>query len=85
MCAHALSFLVPGSIPSISEGDDLATVLLDALKREGEALQPGDIVVAAQTVVSKAEKKTVDLSTVSSSGAAKALAGKLARMPVCWK
>lgn len=83
MTIRALSFLVPDSIPSIVAGDDLVAVVLDALGREGEALKPGDIVVMAQKIVSKAEGKTVDLANVTPSDKALALAettGKDARL-----
>jgi coenzyme F420-0:L-glutamate ligase/coenzyme F420-1:gamma-L-glutamate ligase len=41
-------------IPELGEGDDLATLLGDALERAG-GLVAGDVVVVAQKVVSKAE------------------------------
>lgn len=76
MSIRTLSFIVPNSIPKIANGDDLTAVVLDALKREGEALQPGDIVVVAQKIVSKADGKTVDLGAVVPSDDAHALAEK---------
>lgn len=83
MSLCALSLLVPRSIPRIAPGCDLAATILGALAREGGALQPGDIVVIAQKVVSKAEGRMVDLATVTPSEEARGLAattGKDARL-----
>ena len=41
-------------IDEIHAGDDLAVVLLEAVQAMGEVLQPGDVVVVASKVVSKA-------------------------------
>ena len=41
-------------IPEVGEGDDLGTLLADAIERAG-GLEPGDVVVVAQKVVSKSE------------------------------
>lgn len=81
MSINALSFLVPATIPEIAEGDDLAAVIQAALKSEDAALQPGDIVVLAQKIVSKAEGRTVDLSSVTPSTEAEELAAKTGKDP----
>jgi coenzyme F420-0:L-glutamate ligase/coenzyme F420-1:gamma-L-glutamate ligase len=49
---------VPG-VPEIREGDDLASILTDALRAAGIVLRDGDIVVVTQKVVSKAEGRVV--------------------------
>jgi len=54
---------LPG-IPSVQPGDDLAGLLLDALKEAGITLHNGDVLVIAQKIVSKAEGRQVDLSTI---------------------
>jgi coenzyme F420-0:L-glutamate ligase/coenzyme F420-1:gamma-L-glutamate ligase len=56
-------FAVPG-IPLIHRGDDLVQVLLAALSTAGQQLQDGDVLVIAQKLVSKAEGRTVALSSV---------------------
>ncbi|HEV3479330.1 MAG TPA: coenzyme F420-0:L-glutamate ligase [Gaiellaceae bacterium] len=56
-------------IPEVHEGDDLAALLRDAAD-----LQPGDVLVVAQKVVSKAEGRVVRLSDVEPSDEAKELA-----------
>jgi len=51
-------FAVEG-IPRVEPGSDLAALLLDALRAQGESLVDGDIVVICQKVVSKSEGRTV--------------------------
>jgi coenzyme F420-0:L-glutamate ligase / coenzyme F420-1:gamma-L-glutamate ligase len=54
-------------IPLIREGDDLAQIVLHALQKSDECLQPRDVLVVAQKVVSKAEGRSVDLRSVTPS------------------
>lgn len=56
-------FAVAG-LPSIRPGDDLAALIVERLEAMGEALQPGDILVIAQKIVSKAEGRLVRLADV---------------------
>ena len=56
-------FTVAG-LPSIRPGDDLAARIVDRLAAMGESLQPGDILVIAQKIVSKAEGRLVRLADV---------------------
>ncbi len=53
-------------LPEVSEGDDLASLIGDALLATSGALpfEPGDVLVVTQKVVSKAEGAVVDLRTV---------------------
>lgn len=53
-------------VPAVSPGDDLATLLFDAAKRQDLALQDGALVVC-QKVVSKAEGRVVALADVQPS------------------
>ena len=78
-----LVITAPTGIGLIAEGDDLCAIVLDALAREGEALEAGDVVVLAQKIVSKAEGRLVDLASVTPSARANSLAaetGKEARL-----
>ncbi|HWF85370.1 MAG TPA: coenzyme F420-0:L-glutamate ligase [Vicinamibacterales bacterium] len=59
-------FTVPG-LPEVSQGDELGSVIENALERAGLALENGDVVVVAQKVVSKAEGAIVNLATVTPS------------------
>lgn len=60
--------------PTVRPGDDLATVITTALSDTGTRLQDGDVVVIASKVVSIAEKRYVDLATVTVSPKARDLA-----------
>jgi coenzyme F420-0:L-glutamate ligase/coenzyme F420-1:gamma-L-glutamate ligase len=70
------------NFPLIYPGDDLAALIVDGLVSQGETLQPGDILVLAQKIVSKSEGRLVRLDDVTPSAQARELAdvvGKDAR------
>jgi len=64
---------LPG-IPEVEPGAALAGLLLAAVDRAGKALEPGDVLVVAQKVVSKAEGRMVRLGEVTPSRRAQELA-----------
>lgn len=81
MQAKKLSlFTVPG-IPLINRGDDLVALIGTALTGAGLKLADGDIVVIAQKLVSKAEGRTVALSSVKPSAEAIQLAAATDKEP----
>jgi coenzyme F420-0:L-glutamate ligase/coenzyme F420-1:gamma-L-glutamate ligase len=51
--------------PHVAAGDDLAAMTADALGRGGLQLHTDDVLVFAQKVVSKAEGRQIDLTTVT--------------------
>ena len=57
---------IPG-IPQIQPGDDLPSLLLDAIDRAKVGLKSDDILVVCQKVVSKAEGAVIDLKTIDPS------------------
>ena len=59
-------FAIP-ELPEVHRGDDLASVIADAVVRARLALEDGDVVVVAQKIVSKAEGAIVDLAGVTPS------------------
>jgi len=61
-------------IPAVRAGDDLAGLAISGIATSGERLQAGDVLVFAQKIVSKAEGRTVDLTTVRPSPRARELA-----------
>lgn len=78
-----LSLTALAGVPLVRPGADLAALVLDALAASALALQPGDAVVLAQKIVSKAQGRRVDLRTVQPSARARELAartGKDARL-----
>jgi coenzyme F420-0:L-glutamate ligase/coenzyme F420-1:gamma-L-glutamate ligase len=50
--------------PQVASGDNLAALTAEALTRGGLALRTDDVLVFAQKVISKAEGRRIDLSTV---------------------
>jgi coenzyme F420-0:L-glutamate ligase/coenzyme F420-1:gamma-L-glutamate ligase len=73
---HAL----PG-LPMVRPGDDLAGLIEAGLARAGLALQPGDVLVLAQKVVSKAEGRIVAIPDVVASAEAIELAQTVQKDP----
>lgn len=69
------------NIPLVKRGDDLAALFVAALGREGLVLEPGDILVVAQKIVSKAEGRFVNLATVNPSREAVDLAQQVDKDP----
>ena len=61
-------------VPLVQPGDDLAGIVERALAATNETLQPRDILILAQKVVSKVEGRSVDLKTVTPSRRALELA-----------
>ncbi len=68
-------------IPLVQAGDDLVAILSAALVKAGISLLDGDILVIAQKIVSKAEGRLVDLSTVTASKQAFTYAEKSEKDP----
>jgi coenzyme F420-0:L-glutamate ligase/coenzyme F420-1:gamma-L-glutamate ligase len=54
-------------LPIIREGDDLASMIVDAAEAQGTPLMDGDVVVLSHVIVSRAEGRTVDLRDVEPS------------------
>jgi coenzyme F420-0:L-glutamate ligase/coenzyme F420-1:gamma-L-glutamate ligase len=52
------------NFPMIKSGDDLVTVIVDSVGKNGLTLEDGDVIVIAQKIISKAEKRIVKLGEV---------------------
>lgn len=72
--AKAVSIIGLESFPMVRQGDNLAELIVATMKREGVALNDGDVVVVAHKVVSKAEGRTVRLRNVEPSEKAEQIA-----------
>ncbi len=68
-------FIGVEGIGLVSEGDDLARLIVDVLSRSSQPLCDGDILVVSHTIVSKAEGRVVHRSTVRPSKDAIRIAG----------
>jgi coenzyme F420-0:L-glutamate ligase/coenzyme F420-1:gamma-L-glutamate ligase len=51
-------------LPEIRPGDDLARLIADAARAQGDEVRDGDVLAVAQKIVSKAEGRIVPLATV---------------------
>jgi coenzyme F420-0:L-glutamate ligase/coenzyme F420-1:gamma-L-glutamate ligase len=80
-CAPELTFRAIEGLPRIAAGDDLAALLEHAIR--ASSLQPRDcdVLVITSKVVSKAEGRYVDLSSVQASPRACELAARVGRDP----
>ena len=66
-------------IPEVTPGDDLAQLIVDAAGPSGVTIGNDDIVVVTQKIVSKAEGRLVDLSTIEPSALATSWASQWGR------
>jgi coenzyme F420-0:L-glutamate ligase/coenzyme F420-1:gamma-L-glutamate ligase len=68
-------------LPLVEPGDDLARLIFTALGDNGLSLQPGDVLVVAQKIVSKSEDRYVRLADVIVSEEAVELAERAQKDP----
>jgi len=81
MSAGALTLIPLAGLPDVAAGDDLAGLIVAALGRAGQRLEPGDAIVVAQKIVSKAEGRKVRLADVTPSAKAEDLAAAAQKDP----
>ena len=79
--AGSLELIGLRDFPLVEPGDDLAGIIGDALCQQDLSLQPDDVLVLAQKIVSKAEGRYVRLSEVLPSAEAEALAREADKDP----
>jgi coenzyme F420-0:L-glutamate ligase/coenzyme F420-1:gamma-L-glutamate ligase len=77
----SLEVIALKGLPLIRPGDDLVELIASAFKRDGAAPRPGDVLVVAQKILSKAEGRVVDLATVEPSAKARTLAAEVDKDP----
>lgn len=70
---NALTLYALPGIGEVQAGDSLSKLALEALSRGGHRLQPGDILVIAQKIVSKAEGRRILLADIEPTERAVAL------------
>jgi len=68
-------------MPEVRPGDDLATLILEAIRGQGAEVEDGDVLVVTQKIVSKAEGRLVDLRQVEPSPQARELAARARKDP----
>lgn len=74
MAATRLEFFALKDLPIVQRGNDVAALIIEALKRAAARLEKQDVVIIAQKIVSKAEGRLIVLDDVSASKEAEALA-----------
>jgi coenzyme F420-0:L-glutamate ligase/coenzyme F420-1:gamma-L-glutamate ligase len=79
--ANRLEIIGLPGIPMVQPGDDLDALAISALVDAAIAPEPGDVLVIAQKIVSKAENRFVDLATVRPSAEAETLAAETGKDP----
>ena len=68
-------------LPKIKKGDDLGKFIARAVQGQNLRLEAGDVIVIAQTIVSKAEGNVIDLRGVNPSELAERIAARLNKDP----
>jgi len=76
-----LELLALQGLPLVTPGDDLAELICRALERSTLRLEPGDVLVLAQKIVSKAEDRYVALASVEPGARALELAALCGKDP----
>jgi coenzyme F420-0:L-glutamate ligase/coenzyme F420-1:gamma-L-glutamate ligase len=76
-----LTLTALAGIGEVEAGADLARLLADALGRAGIRIEPGDVLVVAQKIVSKSEGRRIALADVEPSARACELAGVTGKDP----
>ena len=77
----AITLFPVQGLPEIGPGDDLAPILLRALEGQGLLPQPGDVLVVAHKIVSKAEGRVVNLEDITPSPEALELGKQTGKPP----
>lgn len=73
MISRLEAFAVPG-LPIVRAGDDVVALIRSAMDRAGQTLEPGDVLLVTSKLLSRAEGRFVDLSTVTPSAEAREVA-----------
>jgi coenzyme F420-0:L-glutamate ligase/coenzyme F420-1:gamma-L-glutamate ligase len=68
-------------IPFVKAGDDVATLIVQAAKKNSIQLIDDDVIVVAQKIVSKAEGHVLDLTTIQPSALAETVAKNAGKDP----
>ena len=81
MTSFQLTFTAVEGIPEVTPGMPLAPLIAGALSRQFASLLDTDVVLIAQKIVSKAERRLVNLDSVEVSARARELAARCGKDP----
>ena len=76
-----IEIIAVSGLPEVVEGDNLSTMIYDAVRGQCVDLEDGDVIVVAQKIVSKSEGAVVDLQMITPSKQAHALAETVKKDP----
>lgn len=76
-----LTLTTIADIPLIEPGDNLVEIILEGIQKANETLEDNDILIIAQKIISKAENRYVDLSSIKPSKQAENLATEVDKDP----
>jgi len=76
-----ISIIPLRGIPIVKEGDDVASLIVEAAEGQGTPLENDDIVVVTHIIVSRAEGRVIDLEDVEPSEAAEHIAAYTGKDP----
>ncbi len=76
-----LTFIGVDNIPMVKPGDDILSLIDAGMASMGDELKQDDVIVLAQKIVSKAEDRYLDLTTVSPTSEAEQLAIEVDKDP----
>lgn len=81
MLTEGLELLPLRGFPMVRPGDNISRLIIQCLGEQRLLLEPGDVLVVAQKVVSKAENRYVELADIEPSLEARELAAKVDKDP----
>lgn len=81
LCDDRLELRALPGLPLIAPGDDLPSLICEGLTRAGIALMDGDVLAVTSKILSRAEGRFVDISTVEISDRARGLAAEIGKDP----
>lgn len=81
LSAPRIEIISVTGIPLVQPGDDLTTLICDAVNRGGLTIENDDILVIAQTVVSKAEGSIIKLDEIKPSVEARITSEQIGKDP----
>lgn len=79
--SKSVTLYVVENIPFIKAGDDLGSIIVNCIQDQNLSILDRDVLVVAQKIVSRAENRMVQLSSVTPSQEANDLASKTGRDP----
>lgn len=68
-------------MPLVREGDDLGELIIEAAEAQDIVVEDGDVIIVAQSIVSKSEGNVIDLNTVEPTERAEEIAEKIGKDP----